>query len=80
MALDQSQVPTLEIAHVLFMDVVAYSRLPMDQQRRVLRRCHSWPSMNSWYGYSTGEWNAGASPLAASMQIAYALTLRIPVP
>jgi Adenylate and Guanylate cyclase catalytic domain len=37
MALDQSQTPTLEIAHVLFMDIVAYSQLPMDQQRNLLR-------------------------------------------
>ncbi|MHB8412311.1 MAG: protein kinase domain-containing protein [Candidatus Acidiferrales bacterium] len=29
--------PQLEIAHVLFMDIVAYSRLPMDQQQRTLR-------------------------------------------
>jgi eukaryotic-like serine/threonine-protein kinase len=28
---------TLEMAHVLFMDIVAYSRLPMDQQHDVLR-------------------------------------------
>ncbi len=27
---------TLEMAHVLFMDIVAYSRLPMDQQEQVL--------------------------------------------
>src|SRR5512146_625655 len=29
--------PALELAHVLFMDVVAYSRLSTDQQERVLR-------------------------------------------
>ena len=29
---------TLEIAHVLFLDVVAYSRLPMEQQAQVLRQ------------------------------------------
>jgi len=29
--------PTLEIAHVLFMDIVAYSQLPMDRQHRVGR-------------------------------------------
>ncbi len=28
--------PALEIAHVLFMDIVAYSRLPMDEQQRVI--------------------------------------------
>ncbi len=28
----------LEMAHVLFMDIVAYSRLPMDQQHEALRR------------------------------------------
>lgn len=31
-----SPTPCLEIAHVLFMDIVAYSTLPMDHQRRVL--------------------------------------------
>jgi serine/threonine protein kinase len=29
---------TLEMAHVLFMDIVAYSRLPMDQQEETLHR------------------------------------------
>jgi class 3 adenylate cyclase len=29
--------PPLEVAHVLFMDIVAYSKLPMDQQQQVLR-------------------------------------------
>ncbi|MFI5107672.1 MAG: protein kinase [Terriglobales bacterium] len=29
---------TLEIAHVLFMDIVGYSRLPMDQQEKALQR------------------------------------------
>ncbi len=28
--------PGLEMAHVLFMDVVSYSTLPMDHQQRVL--------------------------------------------
>src|SRR5712691_7465112 len=35
--LDQSQIPNLEMAHVLFMDIVAYSKLPMDEQQKVLR-------------------------------------------
>src|SRR5438132_1381139 len=30
-----------EIAHVLFMDIVSYSTLPMDEQRRVIRRLQS---------------------------------------
>jgi len=34
----QSQSCALEIAHVLFMDVVGYSRLPMSQQTTVLRQ------------------------------------------
>ena len=32
-----SQVPVLEMAHVLFMDLVEYSKLPMDEQRLFLR-------------------------------------------
>ena len=28
--------PALEMAHVLFMDIVAYSKLPMDQQHKLL--------------------------------------------
>src|SRR5579872_275894 len=35
-ASDCTHTPPLEIAHVLFMDIVAYSRLPIDQQQRVL--------------------------------------------
>jgi serine/threonine protein kinase/tetratricopeptide (TPR) repeat protein len=36
-SVEQSQAAPLEIAHVLFMDIVAYSMLPMDQQRHRLR-------------------------------------------
>ncbi|PYX55146.1 MAG: serine/threonine protein kinase [Acidobacteria bacterium] len=36
--LEQSQAGPLEIAHVLFMDLVGYSKQPMDQQRQVLRQ------------------------------------------
>ena len=28
--------PAMEMAHVLFMDIVAYSKLPMDQQQKIL--------------------------------------------
>jgi class 3 adenylate cyclase/tRNA A-37 threonylcarbamoyl transferase component Bud32 len=38
MPLDQSQPPVVELAHVLFMDIVSYSVLPMDEQRRALRQ------------------------------------------
>ena len=38
MPLDQSQPPVVELAHVLFMDIVSYSVLPMDDQRRALRQ------------------------------------------
>jgi serine/threonine protein kinase/tetratricopeptide (TPR) repeat protein/class 3 adenylate cyclase len=38
MGTDHSQVPQLEIAHVLFMDIVSYSTLPTDRQRSVIRR------------------------------------------
>jgi eukaryotic-like serine/threonine-protein kinase len=31
------QAPLLEVAHVLFIDVISYSRMPMDEQERVLR-------------------------------------------
>jgi len=34
---DRSLAPDLEIAHVLFMDLVAYSKLPMDEQRLYLQ-------------------------------------------
>jgi len=36
-ALEQSNAPPLEIAHVLFMDIVAYSKMAMDEQRHRLR-------------------------------------------
>ncbi|MGA2418640.1 MAG: tetratricopeptide repeat protein [Candidatus Acidiferrum sp.] len=35
---DATSSPAMEIAHVLFMDVVAYSRLPMDEQQRVIHQ------------------------------------------
>jgi serine/threonine protein kinase/Tol biopolymer transport system component len=34
---DQSLIQSVEIAHVLFTDIVGYSRLPMDEQGRLLR-------------------------------------------
>ena len=34
---DATQTPPLEIAHVLFLDIVAYSRLRMDQQQQIIR-------------------------------------------
>lgn len=36
MSLEPAQASVLEIAHVLFMDIVGYSKLPMDVQHRVL--------------------------------------------
>lgn len=36
-SVEQSHAPPLEIAHVLFMDIVAYSVMPMDQQRHLVR-------------------------------------------
>lgn len=38
MSTNQTQLQTLEIAHVLFMDIVEYSKLPMDQQTQFLQR------------------------------------------
>jgi serine/threonine protein kinase/tetratricopeptide (TPR) repeat protein/TolB-like protein len=35
---EQSVAPTLEFAHVLFMDIVAYSKLPMDVQHEAIRQ------------------------------------------
>ena len=35
---DPSALPELEIAHVLFMDLVGYSKLPMDRQTRVIQQ------------------------------------------
>ena len=32
-----SELPSMEIAHVLFMGIVSFSKLPMDEQERVLR-------------------------------------------
>jgi class 3 adenylate cyclase len=37
MEVELSQAPILEIAHVLFIDIVAYSTLPVDGQRRAIR-------------------------------------------
>jgi len=35
---DDNQTPTLEMAYVLFMDIVGYSRMPTDVQQETLRR------------------------------------------
>src|SRR6266576_194316 len=38
MSSEPEQSSNLEFAHVLFMDIVGYSTLPMDEQRSVLQR------------------------------------------
>ncbi|HLL75066.1 MAG TPA: AAA-like domain-containing protein [Pyrinomonadaceae bacterium] len=40
MATETGNTPRLEIAHVLFTDIVGYSRLPMDRQTRVLQELY----------------------------------------
>jgi tetratricopeptide (TPR) repeat protein/class 3 adenylate cyclase/TolB-like protein len=40
-ASEYSQAPPMEIAHVLFTDIVGYSKLPMDEQQRQLRQFQS---------------------------------------
>jgi serine/threonine protein kinase len=42
--------PSLEIAHVLFMDIVAYSTLPMDRQRQSLRQLQEAVRSTSEFG------------------------------
>jgi len=48
---------TLEIAHVLFMDIVGYSRLPMDQQEEALQQLQKSVRESDEYrhAHSTGE-------------------------
>ncbi|MBV9609293.1 MAG: protein kinase, partial [Acidobacteria bacterium] len=48
---------TLEIAHVLFMDIVGYSRLPMDQQEEALQQLQNAVRESNEYqnAHSTGE-------------------------
>jgi eukaryotic-like serine/threonine-protein kinase len=38
---ERSQAPPMEIAHVLSMEIVGYSGLPMDEQQKLLRRLQS---------------------------------------
>ena len=50
MAVELSQAPVLEIAHVLFVDIVAYSKLPVDMQRRAIRNLQNAITGTSDYG------------------------------
>ena len=50
MAVELSQAPVLEIAHVLFVDIVAYSTLPVDMQRRAVRKLQNAITGTSDYG------------------------------
>jgi eukaryotic-like serine/threonine-protein kinase len=50
MAVELSQAPVLEIAHVLFVDIVAYSTLPVDMQRRAVRQLQNAITGTSDYG------------------------------
>src|SRR5580658_9900695 len=40
-SLERSKAPSLEIAHVLFMDIVGYTKFPIDRQRRLIKRLQS---------------------------------------
>src|SRR6516164_4702029 len=50
MEVELSQAPILEIAHVLFIDIVAYSMLPVDKQRRAIRQLQDAITGTSDYG------------------------------
>src|SRR5258708_39650500 len=48
----ESEAPPVDIAHVLFLDVVSYSMLPTDQQRRCLRRLQQLVTSNREFSRS----------------------------
>ncbi len=50
MDVEASQAPILEIAHVLFTDIVAYSTLPVDKQRKAVRNLQEAITGTSDYG------------------------------
>ncbi len=50
MDVEASQAPILEIAHVLFTDIVAYSALPVDKQRKAVRHLQEAITGTSDYG------------------------------
>jgi len=50
-----SELPPMEIAHVLFMDIVSYSTLPMDEQESNLRRLQEIVLSNSEFAAAQSE-------------------------
>jgi eukaryotic-like serine/threonine-protein kinase len=52
---DASSSPVLEIAHVLFMDIVAYSKLPMEDQTRLLGELREIVRHTSEFGRGSGQ-------------------------
>jgi class 3 adenylate cyclase len=48
-------ISSLEIAHVLFMDIVSYSTMPMDEQRRMLSNLQELVRNNSEFAHAQAE-------------------------
>src|SRR5438876_8887187 len=63
--------PQLEIAHVLFLDVVGYSRLPMEEQRRVVRELQETVSRTAEYRRADSNGELLRSPAGDGMALVF---------
>jgi serine/threonine protein kinase len=67
----QPTVRALEVAHILFMDVVGYSRLPMDEQERVLQRLREMVCGTTDYRTATSTDDLIVLPTGDGMAMAF---------
>jgi serine/threonine protein kinase len=75
---DSGSSRTLEMAHVLFTDIVAYSRLPMDQQKQVLHDLQGSGPHNAGIHSSSGQRSTHSTPPAMAWHWSFLATWRPP--
>lgn len=89
MSLDVSQAPPLELAHILFIDIVGYSKSPIDQQRRAIRKLQRVVQASSEFvrsrqngdllciptgdGMALAFWRNPEAPVQCAMEVSRAL-------
>lgn len=79
MSLDGSQAPTLEFAHILFMDIVGYSQFPIDHQRRAIRQLQLAVQGSSEFVKSKDNGDVLCIPTGDGMAIAFWRSPEAPV-
>src|ERR1700735_1894594 len=79
MSLDLSQAPPLELAHILFIDIVGYSKLPIDEQRRAIRQLQRVVQASAEFARSQEDGDLLCIPTGDGMALAFRRSPESPV-